>query len=279
MLVAFDLLVQTLRRQWLDTTGEVLGLRRSKALPFHPRGIRSSFALLRQRTANGGPVDRTGFAGAQDCVRGRAGSPLRCSLTGGAMNKMMKLIVGSVLLVALGPVTSATPQNFPDPNRVTTLQDFQYRVREYAALHRRLEGPLPPLRPFGSPRSFLLNRTYLASAITTARPNARQGDIFTPAVSRLFREIIKNALAGQDPEAMLPNLFDTRLTVYAFHPRVYDHYPDWATHEMPVILLHQLPPLPEDVEYRWLDRDLVLWDIHADLIIDFLPDAISRSTT
>ena len=48
---------------------------------------------------------------------------------------------------------------------------------------------------------------------------------------------------------------------------------------MPVILLHQLPPLPEDVEYRWLDRDLVLWDIHADLIIDFLPDAIPRSTT
>ena len=130
------------------------------------------------------------------------------------MNKTMKLLVVSVMLAALGPVTRATPQDPANQDRPTILPDFQYRIGEYAALHRRLEGPLPPLRPSGSPRSFLLNRTYLGSAIKTARPNARQGDIFTPAVSRLFREIIKNALAGQDPEAMLPNLFEKHLTVH-----------------------------------------------------------------
>jgi hypothetical protein len=33
------------------------------------------------------------------------------------------------------------------------------------------------------------------------------------------------------------------------------------------------PELPEDVEYRIVNHDLVLWDIHADLVVDFLPNA------
>jgi hypothetical protein len=45
---------------------------------------------------------------------------------------------------------------------------------------------------------------------------------------------------------------------------------------MPIVLLQSLPPLPEDLEYRLLDHDLVLWDIHADLMLDVLPDAIRR---
>lgn len=194
------------------------------------------------------------------------------------MNTTMTLPVVVVMLAAFGPLTTATPQDPADQSRSTALRDFQQRTGEYAALHRRLEGPLPPPEPSGSPKSFLLSRTHLASAIRTARPNARRGDIFTPAVSRLFRDIITNALAGHDAEAMMRDLSCEHPKVRAFHPRVYDHYPDWATHEMPAILLQKLPPLPEDIEYRVLDHDLVLWDIHADLIIDVLPDAIPRST-
>jgi hypothetical protein len=39
-------------------------------------------------------------------------------------------------------------------------------------------------------------------------------------------------------------------------------------------LLQVLPPLPRELEYRFVDRDLVLIDIHADLVVDILKEAL-----
>jgi hypothetical protein len=44
---------------------------------------------------------------------------------------------------------------------------------------------------------------------------------------------------------------------------------------MPPQLLQLLPPLPAGLEYRFIDCDLILWDPHANLIIDFIPHALS----
>jgi len=46
---------------------------------------------------------------------------------------------------------------------------------------------------------------------------------------------------------------------------------------MPARRLQVLPPTPRDIEYRPIDRDLVLLDIHADLVVDVLPDVIPRA--
>jgi hypothetical protein len=180
-------------------------------------------------------------------------------------------VFGGVAMGA-GPVTQ-----LPDDDSAAALRDFDLRIGAYAALHQRLEAGLPPLQSLKSPRSILLARTYLAAAIKSARPHARQGDMFTPAVAPVVRMIIAKALAGRDPEAMLRDLFEEHPKKPGFHPRVYEPYPDWATHEMPAILLRHLPSLPEDVEYRLVNHDLVLWDIHADLIVDVLRDAIPGS--
>jgi hypothetical protein len=42
----------------------------------------------------------------------------------------------------------------------------------------------------------------------------------------------------------------------------------------PATLLPLLPPLPEKVEYRIVQNYLVLRDIEANLIIDFMPNAV-----
>lgn len=156
------------------------------------------------------------------------------------------------------------------------LRVFEERIGAYGALHRRLEGPLPSPKASQSLRSLMISRAFLGSAIKTARPNARLGDIFTPAVEQLFRRIITEALEGRDRDAFLGDVNDEDLTTQDFHPRVYDPYPDWATHKIPALLLQRLPSLPEDIEYRLLGHDLVLWDTHADLIVDVLSDAIAR---
>jgi hypothetical protein len=47
---------------------------------------------------------------------------------------------------------------------------------------------------------------------------------------------------------------------------------------MPPRLLAKLPVLPSGLQYRFVDRDLVLWDSQADLVVDIIPDAIPPLT-
>jgi hypothetical protein len=44
---------------------------------------------------------------------------------------------------------------------------------------------------------------------------------------------------------------------------------------VPPSLLLKLPPLPDALEYRFVGRNLILWDTKANLIVDILPDVIS----
>jgi hypothetical protein len=120
----------------------------------------------------------------------------------------------------------------------------------------------------------MLSRVYLSAAIKSARANAAMGDIFTPLVTRLVRTRLATALRGRDADEFLEELFAEHPYSHSYRPQVHDPYPDWASHEMPTVLLYALPPLPEDVEYRLIGRDLVLWDSHADLIIDVVVNAI-----
>ena len=40
---------------------------------------------------------------------------------------------------------------------------------------------------------------------------------------------------------------------------------------MPPDVLKNLPPLPEDIEYRFVGRSLILLDVRAHLVVDFAP--------
>jgi hypothetical protein len=55
---------------------------------------------------------------------------------------------------------------------------------------------------------------------------------------------------------------------------VNDRWPGTALTTMPPDLLAALPPLPPELEYLFAHRDLVLWDVRADVIIDVLRDAV-----
>jgi len=193
------------------------------------------------------------------------------------MSRLIAMLLTGFL--ALPPVSGspvASMQEGVAVDRAAALRTFNKRIGEYAALHRRLEGPLPPLKPSTSPSATILKRMRLAAAIKTARPQARRGDIFTAAVGRLFRDLVAAALEGHDIDAFLDDLSDEHERAAGYHPKVYDHYPEWASHYMPVVLLWALPTLPEDIEYRLIGRDLILWDIHADLIVDVLLDAVAK---
>jgi len=186
----------------------------------------------------------------------------------------------AMVAVALAVVASfAAPGAQAVRDQPSALDTFTARVEAYAQLHRRVAEPLPPLLPTEDVRSTFLARRYLASAICAARGSARQGDIFAPPVTAMFRRIIAAALAGRDPEEMLRELKDEQSVPLRAHPVVNEPYPLGFTHEVPVILLQSFPALPPELQYQIVDHDLVLWDGDANLVIDFIPDAFVGVTT
>jgi len=160
------------------------------------------------------------------------------------------------------------------PGNEAALDILEERIEAYAALRRRLEEPLPPLLPTTDMQAVYARRAQLAAAIKAARPEARRGDILTFPVATHLRRVIREALKDVDVEAMLLDLYGEHEMLPDFRPQVHDTYPEWATHAMPAILLLTLPPLPDDIEYRMIGRDLLLLDLRAGLIIDILRGAI-----
>jgi hypothetical protein len=47
---------------------------------------------------------------------------------------------------------------------------------------------------------------------------------------------------------------------------------------MPPCLLNALPALPPELRYGFVGPHLVLWDVDAGLIVDFVPDALRITT-
>ena len=141
--------------------------------------------------------------------------------------------------------------------------DFQAGVDRYVALHRQIEETTPPIVASDDWSSIRESIDTLAGKIRTARANARQGDVFTPEIERWFRLTLGECLAGVDIEDFLAGINEEE----------WKALPTMSPH-----LLAVLPPLPEELQYRFMNRDLILWDVHANVIVDFIGGALMSST-
>lgn len=154
---------------------------------------------------------------------------------------------------------------------------FLQRVDEYVKLHRRLEADLPPEIVTADAERLRAPRIALAREVRMARAGAKQGDIFAPPVADYFRHLIADALDAGGIGNFLEIIEDGNFVRVI--PTVNGDYPAGASISfMPTCLLAALPPLPKELEYRFLSRDLILWDVHAGLIVDFVPHAIPETT-
>jgi len=153
------------------------------------------------------------------------------------------------------------------------LQEFTGRVDAYVALHKKAEQTLPPLGSSAGAQEIATHQQALASTIRAARPRAMQGDIFTAPVRLVIRRLIGTALEGPGGKESLAAIRET--SPIAYRPVVNAIYPDSIpVSTVPPNVLLQLPRLPEEVEYRFLARDLILRDTHAAIIVDFMVNAI-----
>jgi hypothetical protein len=156
-----------------------------------------------------------------------------------------------------------------------SLNDFSQRVSQYVRLHRRLERTLPPEQLFKDLEEMPEAVAELHDALVQARPNAEPGSIFTPAVADLLTMRLARAIAtsGLTPtEVVIAMNLGYRSEIPKV--RVNDRFPAVRYALMWPVLLDALPALPEELEYRVVYRDLVLVDVHADLVVDILENAL-----
>ena len=146
--------------------------------------------------------------------------------------------------------------------------EFSARVQAYLRLQRTVESSLPALKPTDLPEMITAHQEALARKIQEARPKAKEGDIFTPAVREAFRHASQAALGGprsassrayMQPGAPNPRM---RLEVNSLYP---DTEPVTA---IPPELLAAYPPLPAEVAYRVVGRTLILLDVKSRLLVD-----------
>ena len=154
------------------------------------------------------------------------------------------------------------------------VSEFQGRVDEYMKVRKRAFSEVPALKPTDSPEDIAEHKRDLAHKLREARPHARQGAIFTPQASDLFRRLLAANLQGPDAGQARTSL--RRASPVPQVPlRVNALYPEGLPlQSTPPSILLDLPRLPQGLEYRIVGRDLVLLDVNAGLVIDFVPRAL-----
>jgi len=159
------------------------------------------------------------------------------------------------------------------------LDELEDNVESYVKkVHKKAAKGIPALPAQATPEQMTAHQTALADAIRALRPQARQGDMFVPACVPIVKRIIAAELAGRagagarkeilngnppiDPDH--DDRMQVRLAVNAPYPAAA------AVSSVPPSVLLTLPLLEKEVEYRFVNRDLVLRDIDANLILDFI---------
>jgi hypothetical protein len=185
-------------------------------------------------------------------------------------------ILVAVVAAGAAALAQGQPPKTPEVREASdlaTLREFQQGINDYLGLRKTIGTELPPLRVTPNAAEINERSEAIARAVERGRPQARQGSVFTPRIVNLMRRQLEFALRSTDRAAILALVAEEEELVA--NPSVHMRFPAGrilAT--TPAVLLHALPTLPRELEYRFNGRTLILRDIEAALIVDFIPQAL-----
>jgi hypothetical protein len=176
-------------------------------------------------------------------------------------------------------VVFATAAQGPSQNAAANptsvaFQNFAKKLGEYQKLRKKIAGSAPTNVKSAAPETVKGTQVLLAQKIKSARSGARQGEFFDPVIAQEFRKVLAATVEGEEGGKILASLHDAQKESPA-PLGVNQSFPQGtAVPTTPPGLLLNLPPLPKELEYRIIGRQLVLRDADANLIIDYLPNAL-----
>ena len=160
----------------------------------------------------------------------------------------------------------------PDPVEDPRFKEFFDRVNIYMAVHRKADAKVQSLKDTSDPQKISGREKALSDQIRIERAGAKQGDVFSPGAAKEIADVVVEDFSARTPKDQKAVLEEVPVKV---PPSINTDYPTTlplAT--VPPSLLMKLPTLPEELEYRFVGRHLILRDTKANLIVDFIPDVV-----
>ena len=182
------------------------------------------------------------------------------------------------------PATSESPVNAPPTERVVgplsqedaqALATMNDRLKEYIEGHQKLERTLPAVPKDATPQQIDQNQRALEKLVQENRKSAKPGDIFTPEARPVIKRLLNSVFGGPDGKQLKSSIMDENPV--GLKLAINSRYPDAVPlSTIPPEVLQTLPKLPEELEYRFIGDRLVLFDVHAHVIADFIEDALPK---
>jgi hypothetical protein len=170
------------------------------------------------------------------------------------------------------PSTPAAQKVNPDAQ---VIADFNKAVAAYVDLHKKLESTLPKLPKDATPQQIDVHERALAKLMQENRAEAKVGDLLTPGMREIVRRILGDVFRGPDGRQIKDSILDeSGERAGRVRLQVNGRYPDEVPiSTVPPQVLLSLPKLPEELEYRFVGRQMILLDVHAHTIADFIESA------
>src|SRR4030095_1087745 len=170
----------------------------------------------------------------------------------GYMTRML-FIVGAILMSL-----AASPQQQGVNPFAQAMVDFKQRVGGYMKLRDEITKKIPEVKETGDPAKIHTREKALGDAIAKARVNAKPGDVFGADLVGYFTQIMAEDWKSRRP-ADRKALFNelprgVQMGINSPSP------PTLPLVSVPPNLLAMLPMLPETLEYRLIDRYMLLRD-------------------
>ncbi|HEX5110116.1 MAG TPA: hypothetical protein VFV95_16810 [Vicinamibacterales bacterium] len=152
------------------------------------------------------------------------------------------------------------------------VQEMKKRLEGYLKMRSDLTHKLKPLSSTADAAELTARQDSLASAIKIARKDARKGDLIPMAAAARIRTIVADDFKSRAPDARRAAFGEVPEGVVVAVNRTYPAQAALPT--VPPLLLNKLPALPDNLQYVFVGRHVVLLDGDTQLIVDYVDNVL-----
>lgn len=192
------------------------------------------------------------------------------------VGRVMLFATTTLLITLAASITSQTAKELSNVSAADekVLSDFSKNAKDYIEKEHSLEAD--KMKPTSDVAKLEQQRKQLRDAVQQLRPNARQGDLFTPDAARVFRKVLANVLKGPAGAKIRTSLNHAEPGAPSEF-KVNGEFPNQAgqpIQSVPATVLKVLPQMPKGLDYCIAGNTLALRDSTANMVVDFLPNAL-----
>ena len=154
--------------------------------------------------------------------------------------------------------------------------DFKRRIVRYMRLHDKVQKQGIRQQRKDDIGENLVSQQAMAMRIRLARSDARPGDLFSRPIAKALRRAMDPELRGLAALGARESIREDAPATFVL--AVNAAYPEGASRStMPGKVLKILPVLPDGLEYRIVDTHLLLIDVEANIVVDYMLDVMCRT--